>query len=303
MNPDAKISVLDVPLDLWHGDATDRPDGEKPSPRLPAGGLLHAGPVLAAAASPTLVVPFTRTIREGSVGRDVVGAKRAVWRALGLKVPASATQTFGPVAVKMLKLFQQLHGLEQDGQLGPATLAKLGRYFDDYAFLLYEGYRPGTSPTVAKQQKFVAYCLWGYRSRERIHYAQYRPMDRLGDLEYLDVWDDCSEFFTKACKWAGMPDPNGMAYDGAGWTGTIGHQGRRVTAAQLRVGDAVLYGGWPDFTHVACYVGGGRVVSHGSEAGPLLLAYDYRPVAEIRTFLPGLAATRLDRDLLLAAAA
>jgi cell wall-associated NlpC family hydrolase len=37
--------------------------------------------------------------------------------------------------------------------------------------------------------------------------------------------------------------------------------------------------------HVAVYVGNGMVISHGSEAGPFLLRWDYRPVNEVRRYL------------------
>lgn len=71
----------------------------------------------------------------------------------------------------------------------------------------------------------------------------------------------------------------------AGYTGTMLEHGRRVTG-QMQVCDAVIYGsGWPG-KHVAMYVGGGMVISHGSEAGPFLLPYRYRPdVMAIRRYI------------------
>lgn len=54
-----------------------------------------------------------------------------------------------------------------------------------------------------------------------------------------------------------------------GYTGTMLNHGQRVTGP-LQHADLVIYGtGWPG-EHVAMYVGGGLVVSHGSEAGPRL---------------------------------
>jgi cell wall-associated NlpC family hydrolase len=64
----------------------------------------------------------------------------------------------------------------------------------------------------------------------------------------------------------------------SGYTGTIAQHGKRVyRLTNAKVGDAVLYGPEPTFEHVATYIGGGRVFSHGSEGGPYLLGVDYRP--------------------------
>jgi hypothetical protein len=70
---------------------------------------------------------------------------------------------------------------------------------------------------------------------------------------------------------------NGLAWR-AGYTGTIATHGKQVhNVRNAKVGDAVLYGArWP-FEHVATYLGGGIVFSHGSDAGPFLLRIDYRP--------------------------
>jgi hypothetical protein len=64
----------------------------------------------------------------------------------------------------------------------------------------------------------------------------------------------------------------------SGFTGTMAVHGKRVVQVEhAKIGDAVLYGPAPTFEHVAVYIGGGRVFSHGSEAGPFLLPIDYRP--------------------------
>jgi cell wall-associated NlpC family hydrolase len=50
-----------------------------------------------------------------------------------------------------------------------------------------------------------------------------------------------------------------------------------VHEENARVGDLVIYGhGFPG-EHVAMFIGGGKVFSHGSEAGPFKLDMDYRP--------------------------
>jgi hypothetical protein len=65
----------------------------------------------------------------------------------------------------------------------------------------------------------------------------------------------------------------------AGYTGTMYKHGKQVQHDQnLKIGDCIFYGdqggGIPK--HVAMYVGGGKVFSHGSEAGPFILDVDYR---------------------------
>lgn len=66
---------------------------------------------------------------------------------------------------------------------------------------------------------------------------------------------------------------NGLHW-GAGYTGTMLEHGRRVSSPIA--GDAIIYGSrWPG-EHTAVYTGGGLVVSHGSEAGPMLIPWRYR---------------------------
>jgi len=272
---DTYISILEAPLDPYTvpdvGDSRPQHLTEKPA-------LAPTGPL----AAPTLLIPFTRLIEEGSVGKDVLGAKRAIWRANGLPVPKAATKTFGPIAAKQLQVFQHKHGLPADGKLGPETLRNLGPFFDRYAFLLYEGYPPGGTLEERIRNAIVAYALWGYNQRPQIHYGEYRPMDNMNDLEHLPETEDCSTFATKAYKFGGAPDPNGLGYNGAGNTSTARAHGRVVTLDQAQPADLPQY---LDPDHEAVYVGSRRVVSHGSEIGPLLQAVDYRPVYQIRSYL------------------
>jgi hypothetical protein len=106
---------------------------------------------------------------------------------------------------------------------------------------------------------------------------------------------DCSAFATW-CLWNGLHLPfgvkdvvNGLHWD-AGFTGTMAANGRRVEHLDnVRRGDCVLYGAGPTYEHVAIVVGrkNGKpvVVSHGSEPGPFLLPFDYRPPAQIRRYI------------------
>lgn len=68
----------------------------------------------------------------------------------------------------------------------------------------------------------------------------------------------------------------------AGYTGTMLNNGRPVHShVPTLVGDLVIYKG-----HVATYIGGGNVHSHGSEAGPFILPWRYRTdIVAIRRYL------------------
>jgi cell wall-associated NlpC family hydrolase len=67
--------------------------------------------------------------------------------------------------------------------------------------------------------------------------------------------------------------------NGAGWragyTGTLLQHGKLVRYRKA-IGDLVIYGNGPPGKHVAIYVGHGMVISHGSEAGPFHLPWNYR---------------------------
>jgi NlpC/P60 family protein len=69
-------------------------------------------------------------------------------------------------------------------------------------------------------------------------------------------------------------NPDGLVY-----TGSMYQHGKAVIHDKnLKIGDLIFYGdqggGVPE--HVAVYVGGGKVFSHGSEGGPYILDLDYR---------------------------
>lgn len=95
---------------------------------------------------------------------------------------------------------------------------------------------------------------------------------------------DCSSTATWML-WDGMHRPYGVrdlvnhANWRAGYTGSMYQNGLAVRHdANLKIGDLIFYGdqggGIPE--HVAVYIGGGMVFSHGSEGGPYILPLDYR---------------------------
>lgn len=154
----------------------------------------------------------------------------------------------------------------------------------------------GLSPAHVHQAVNMALqaAVLGYHHAPQIHYTQegarWEGIDR-----HRKAWRgefpnnaDCSAYVTW-CLWNGLDhfhhndNVNGQNWR-AGYTGTLATHGRQVS--HLLPGDIVLYGsGWP-YDHTALYTGGGLVVSHGSEIGPLLLPYDYRrDVAQFRRYI------------------
>jgi hypothetical protein len=148
-------------------------------------------------------------------------------------------------------------------------------------------------PRVSVRKAVVGHALWGVRNNARIHYAQTRPIDGIGEPRKLPLSTDCSGFVTDCYAWAGAPDPNGRRYDGLGYTGTLLAHCRHIRAAALQLGDLVVFGPGTG-EHVVVVVRLGRdplVVGHGGEAGPVLVrlskavAFHRSPV----TYLDGLA--------------
>jgi NlpC/P60 family len=103
-------------------------------------------------------------------------------------------------------------------------------------------------------------------------------------------FQDCSSFATW-CLWNGLDHfgirdvVNGQSWQ-AGFTGTMTSHGQRVTRNRLMRGDLLFYANAQRvINHVTIYIGGGMVISHGSEPGPRKLNMDYRPVVEIRRYI------------------
>lgn len=151
-------------------------------------------------------------------------------------------------------------------------------------------------------------------ARERFEHAMRLALNNRGVVHYTQGvrrWDgirlglrsadgkypryaDCSSITTWAL-WNALtgasgdmafPDVvNGASWD-AGYTGTQTTHGEVVSLGSLMVGDLVFYGrAWP-YGHVAGYVGGGMVISHGSESGPHFLPVRYRgDVSHARRFI------------------
>lgn len=74
----------------------------------------------------------------------------------------------------------------------------------------------------------------------------------------------------------------------AGYTGTLIDHGKTVKDwSRLKVGDLIIYGSSVSNTeHVAGSIGGRRAFSHGSEAGPFIVDFEYRgDIVAIKRFI------------------
>jgi hypothetical protein len=216
-------------------------------------------------------------------GDDVLGVKYGLKRTPFGK-PVRLNRNFRVGMVVAVKAFQKHHGLRADGQVGPKTYDALRPHIPPYGCWLLGHYH---IPLGNVRDRIVKEALFLASHSPSIHYTQ-------GSLRWSGInggikppnyphYADCSSLATY-CYWvAGAPDPNGLNFR-AGYTGTMAAHGRRVDAP--RPGDLVLYGRGPTYEHVAVYIGGGRVISHGSESGPLNLPVHYRgDFAQYRSYV------------------
>lgn len=133
-------------------------------------------------------------------------------------------------------------------------------------------------------------AILGLRHAPSIHYTQ-EGMRWQGIQRHRDAsrgqfpnWADCSAFVTW-CLWNGLylrghhsDIVNGLHWQ-AGYTGTLLTHGAHVSSPIP--GDVIIYGPGTG-EHTTLYTGGGLCISHGSEAGPLLLPWRYRSDVRIR---------------------
>jgi hypothetical protein len=116
---------------------------------------------------------------------------------------------------------------------------------------------------------------WCIANKNRISYAQTRPMEGIGRRRRLPLTVDCSAFVTVCYNWSGAPDPNGLGYNRLGYTGTILSHGTQIPRAAIRVGDLVVFGRGSG-NHVCLVLSTGQnptLASHGSDAGPIRIDF------------------------------
>jgi Putative peptidoglycan binding domain/CHAP domain len=240
----------------------------------------------------SVVVPFCHTLRYGARGSDVRAVQRALIKAQVRK--KEPTGRYLGATVLNVKTFQKRAGLKADGIYGEDTHKKLIQYFDAWGAHLYRTACADWKEDqieVRMRAKIKSAALYGYEMRSKIRYTQsglrmegvrekIRPPD-------VPTWEDCSSFVTWLYWLAGAPDPNGLNYNGYGFTGTQIQHGHEVSRSAAKDGDLVFYGrSDAAISHVAVIVTASNVVSHGSDPGPNYLGIDYRSDRQqIRSYL------------------
>ena len=122
------------------------------------------------------------------------------------------------------------------------------------------------------RNEIVAWAKWSVANRQHFTYSE-GPQRMMGvrcHAGTVPITADCSAAVTLWYKWAGAPDPNGLNYNGTGYTGTLLGHGRRIALKDVLPGDVIVYGpgtGW----HTALVVEAGPdplTVSHGQQGDP-----------------------------------
>jgi hypothetical protein len=189
-----------------------------------------------------------------------------------------------------VKEAQHKLGLGADGVIGPNTYAAMRGHglLDGYAAWLLRNVQlpPQLTEFERRQRNIVNTALYEVKRAGYIHYSQgtrrmemithrMRPPAAGPDQQF---YTDCSAFDTWLRWLYGCPDPNGLGYNGYGFTGTMIQHGTVVSFNELQPCDLVFYGHPVSHVAMVVYRRDGRVwiVSHGSEDGPYLLPMLYR---------------------------
>ena len=220
-------------------------------------------------------------LKKGMKGADVFAVQRALKAAKCRKRKAS--RLFGWRCERNVKTFQKRHNLKATGRVNQNTLDKLGAYFDGYGMYLFAQQRKRTKQATGVSVSVkTAFFLLAHKDETFYSQDANLRMRCITEKMYppkVPRYLDCSS----ACTWyrfvAHLSDPNGLNYNGYGFTGTMVEHGTRVTNPQP--GDMTFYHN-PD--HVAIEVGQGRVISDGSSGGPYLLPRNYRPIWQTRRY-------------------
>jgi cell wall-associated NlpC family hydrolase len=210
---------------------------------------------------------------------------------------------YGSETRKAIADIQRRAKLPQTGNIGRRVWGLLNSYYlnnaDKAAMTNYVRERNATRAAQAaanspsgKIAKIREAGLVMINNRGQIHYTQsslrMQGVRKHLHLPNFPIYEDCSSGVTWLYYQAGAPDPNGLFYNGYGFTGSLVAHGQRIALSDAEPGDLVFYGPGPNRSHVACVLAGrgasARCFSHGSEVGPLYVVATYRPVAEVRRY-------------------
>lgn len=215
-------------------------------------------------------VPLIRSLHLGLKGRDVTAVQLAL-RQAGMR-KRNPTGRYGVSTKKEVGEFKKHAGVHELGY-DDHTHKALWPHFGPVAHRIYHDLYV-EKHQLTTVQKVVKAAMFGYDNRGVIHYTQdIRRMQDFAPPPNVPNYTDCSGFVTWCYKSGGASDPNGFGYNGYGFTGTLLMHGHQVPLGSIIAGDLVFYG--HPVSHVAIAVSSGRVVSHGNESGPELVAEYY----------------------------
>lgn len=212
------------------------------------------------------------TLRAGDRGPDVLALQQTLARVMGASHSRNKQNgVYGSLTVLDVARFKRTHHLKPvDGKVwGDRAWDTVEKHLTKQAKALLaravaeaaNAARQGAEATAIRM--FVAEMYWLLAHRWSYIYKQYRPMPASMRLAIARRRLDCSSTVTLAAKAAGWPDPNGMGYNGYGYTGTLARHGEWVSSP--RAGDLAFYGGSRSVpAHVAAVVDDGSwVISFG----------------------------------------
>lgn len=231
------------------------------------------------------VVLLPRELRQGLKGNDVLAMKRALSMAnYGRWKPF--TKLFGPAYTTHVKNFQRNHGLKVDGVYGPSSHRILAKYYDSYGMKLMNdaAYQAQMEHDPINQMVSAALHIYNFcrltghgtytQTNRRMSIVKNKMEAPFATRSWL--YEDCSSSCTGISYMAGIPDPNGLGYDGEGYTGTIAANGFRIP--EPAIGAFGFYGWkWPYVHMVMCVARHPQTLVFSWGSGlPKLLPYNYR---------------------------
>jgi hypothetical protein len=141
------------------------------------------------------------------------------------------------------------------------------------------------------RDEIVKAARWGVANHKHFTYSEGpERMEAVHKPYQLPIISDCSSWVTSCYSWAGAPDPNGLNYNGTGYTGTLLSHGERIPLSEVQPGDIIVYGpgtGW----HTAIVVQPGQdplTVSMGQNGDPsfVRVSQDGRQPQTYLRFIP-----------------
>lgn len=200
-----------------------------------------------------------------------------------------ARNCIGAATTRQIKTFQRRHHLPPSGIYGKRTHRALSHAYTrrmraDLAYIAAIRLRDLRVKTIGivtahakAQEGLMQYCNFGSLSfcSRRWDWPAYPDVPR---------HTDCSGYATWVYFQSGLPDPNGLGYNG-GFTGTLVAHGNPVPPnGPLHVGDLIFNGpSASNTTHVSVYIGHGLSSGHG-RAGIQIHPWNYRFVVAIRRY-------------------